>query len=198
MSRIRERVRALLLPSGEGALISQAPPVPVREIFRRFWPDARPFRRWIPVALLFIAVGAAIETAEIWMFKLVVDEVLVPGDLGPLVWIIALYVGLTIASGLVSFGDDYLATWLGERFLQRLRRRVFAHVQHLSVDVLDRRRLGDLIARLTSDVQAISTGVWRWWRCWSRRCSCSWRSASPGSSSTPRARSAAAPGRSVR
>jgi ATP-binding cassette, subfamily B, bacterial len=152
-------MRALLMPSGEGALIAQAPPVAIGEIFRRFWPDARPFRRWIPVGLLFIAVGAAIETAEIWMFKLVVDEVLVPGDLGPLVWIIALYVGFTIADGLISFGDDYLATWLGERFLQRLRRRLFSHVQSLSVDVLDRRRLGDLIARLTSDVQAIENFV---------------------------------------
>ncbi|HEU0023324.1 MAG TPA: ABC transporter ATP-binding protein [Thermoleophilaceae bacterium] len=152
-------MRVLLVPSGEGALIAQAPVVPIREIFRRFWPDARPFRRWIPLGLLFIAVGAAIETAEIWMFKLVVDEVLVPGDLGPLVWIIALYVGFTIADGLISFGDDYLATWLGERFLQRLRRRLFSHVQSLSVDVLDRRRLGDLIARLTSDVQAIENFV---------------------------------------
>jgi ABC-type multidrug transport system fused ATPase/permease subunit len=152
-------MRALLVPSGEGALIAQAPPVPVREIFRRFWPDARPFRKWIPAGLLFIAAGAAIETAEIWMFKLVVDEVLVPGDLGPLVWIVALYVGFTIADGLVSFGDDYVATWLGERFLQRLRRRLFSHVQSLSVDVLDRRRLGDLVARLTSDVQAIESFV---------------------------------------
>jgi ATP-binding cassette, subfamily B, bacterial len=159
MKRLRERMHALLVPSGEGALVAEAPPVPVREIFRRFWPDARPYRRWIPVGLLLIALGALIATAEIWMFKLVVDEVLVPGDLEPLVWIVALYIGLTIADGLVSFGDDYLATWLGERFLQRMRRRLFSHVQKLSLDVLDRRRLGDVIARLTGDVQAIESFV---------------------------------------
>jgi ATP-binding cassette, subfamily B, bacterial len=159
MSRLRERMRALLVPSGDGALVSEAPQIPVREIFRRFWPDARPYRRWIPLGLLLIALGAAIETAEIWMFKLVVDEVLVPGDLDPLVWIVALYVGFTIASGLISFADDYLATWLGERFLQRMRRRLFSHVQKLSLDVLDRRRLGDVIARLTGDVQAIESFV---------------------------------------
>jgi ATP-binding cassette subfamily B protein len=159
MRRLRDRVHALLVPSGEGALVAAAPPVAVREILRRFWPDARPYRRWIPLGLALIAIGAVIETAEIWMFKLVVDEVLVPGDLEPLVWIVALYVGLTLVNGLVSFGDDYLATWLAERFLQRMRRRVFSHVQALSVDVLDRRRLGDLIARLTSDVQAIESFV---------------------------------------
>jgi len=159
MKRLRDHMRALLVPSGEGALVAAAPPVPVREILRRFWPDARPYRRWIPLGLVLIAIGAVIETAEIWMFKLVVDEVLVPGELEPLVWIVALYVGLTAAGGLVSFGDDYLATWLGERFLQRMRRRVFSHVQSLSVDVLDRRRLGDLVARLTGDVQAIESFV---------------------------------------
>jgi ATP-binding cassette, subfamily B, bacterial len=147
------------MPSGEGALVAETPPVSVREILRRFWPDARPFRRWIPLGLVFIALGAAIETAEIWIFKLVVDDVLVPGDLGPLVWIALLYVGLTVAGGLISFADDYLATWLGERFLQGMRRRLFGHVQKLSLDVLDRRRLGDVIARLTSDVQAIESFV---------------------------------------
>jgi ATP-binding cassette, subfamily B, bacterial len=159
MKRLRDRMRALLVPSGEGALVGAAPAVPVREILRRFWPDARPFRRWIPLALVLIAIGAVIETAEIWMFKLVVDEVLVPGELQPLVWIVALYVGLTVVNGLISFGDEYLATWLAERFLQSMRRRVFSHVQALSVDVLDRRRLGDVIARLTSDVQAIERFV---------------------------------------
>jgi ATP-binding cassette, subfamily B, bacterial len=159
MTRLRNRIRTLLVPSGDGALVAEAPPVPVREIFRRFWPDARPYRRWIPVGLLLIALGAAIETAEIWMFKLVVDEVLVPGELGPLVWIVALYVGFTIVGGLISFGDDYIATWLGERFLQRMRRRLFSHIQKLSLDVLDRRRLGDVIARLTGDVQAIESFV---------------------------------------
>jgi ATP-binding cassette subfamily B protein len=199
MTRLRERMHALLVPAGEGALVDAAPPVQVREILRRFWPDARAYRRWIPLGLVLIAIGAVIETAEIWMFKLVVDEVLVPGELEPLVWIVALYVGLTLVNGLVSFGDDYLATWLAERFLQRMRRRVFSHVQALSVDVLDRRRLGDLIARLTSDVQAIErcstcSGSWRSWRWSSHPCSSSWRSASRDSSSTRRARSAAAPG----
>ena len=66
------------------ALVAAAPPVPVREIFRRFWPYARPYRRWIAVGLVLIAVVPAIDTAMIWMFKLVVDDVLVPQSFGPL------------------------------------------------------------------------------------------------------------------
>jgi ABC-type multidrug transport system fused ATPase/permease subunit len=160
LSRIRTRIRDLLVPRPDGPeIVAAAPQVTLREVFRRFWPDARPYRRWIPVLVALIALGAFVATAEIWLFGLVVDEVLVPGDLGPMTWIVAAYVGLTLASGLIAFGDDYLSTWLGERFLMNLRIRVLSHLHRLSLDALDRRRLGDLIARVTSDVQAIESFV---------------------------------------
>lgn len=160
MRRLRSRLAELFNPtSNDPELVAAAPEIPVREVFRRFWPDARPYRRWIPVGLVFIALAAAIDTAEIYIFKLVVDDVLVPGDLGPLLWIALLYVGLTVVGGLLSFGDDYIATWIGERFSLSMRVRVFSHLQSLSLDLVDRRRLGDLISRITSDVQAIEDFV---------------------------------------
>ena len=149
-------MRDLLVPtSDDPEVVAAAPEIPVRTVFRRFWPDARPYRRWIPVLLALIAIGTAIATVEIWFFKLVVDEVLVPGTLEPLAWIAAGYVALTLVGGLISFADDYLSTWLAERFLLSMRSRVFAHLQTLGLDVFDRRRTGDLISRITSDVQAI-------------------------------------------
>jgi len=104
---------------------------------------------------VLIAIGTAIATVEIWAFKLVVDEVLVPGNLEPLAWIAALYLGLTLLGALISFADDYLSTWIAERFLLGMRSRVFGHLQTLGLDLFDRRRTGDLISRVTSDVQAI-------------------------------------------
>jgi len=159
-ARLRDRIKDLLVSQPEGPeIVAAAPQVALRDVFRRFWPDARPYRKWIPVLVALIALGALIATVEIWLFKLVVDQVLVPGDLGPIVWIIAAYVGLTILAGLISFGDEYLSTWLAERFLLNMRVRVLRHLHRLSLDVLDRRRLGDLIARVTSDVQAIESFV---------------------------------------
>jgi ABC-type multidrug transport system fused ATPase/permease subunit len=133
--------------------------VPVREIFRRFWPYARPYRRWLALSLLPIALVPLIDTAMIWMFKVVVDEVLVPQDFGPFVWIAGAYIGLTILAGVLGFFDDFLANWIGERFLLDLRTRFFAHLQSLSLDFFDRRRLGDLISRLTGDIASIEAFV---------------------------------------
>ena len=133
--------------------------MPVREIFGRFWPYARPYRRWLALSLLLIALVPLIDTAMIWMFKVVVDEVLVPQDFGPFVWIAGAYIGLTILAGVLGFFDDFLANWIGERFLLDLRTRFFAHLQGLSLDFFDRRRLGDLISRLTGDIASIEAFV---------------------------------------
>jgi ABC-type multidrug transport system fused ATPase/permease subunit len=140
-------------------MIAHAPALPAREVVRRFWPDARPFRRWLPLALVLIAAGVAVETAEIYLFKLVVDEVLVPGELGPLVWIGAACVGLLLLGGALALADDLLNTWLGERFLLTMRTRVFGHLLTLSPHALDRRRLGDVLTRLGGDVAAIESFV---------------------------------------
>src|SRR5215210_3546711 len=149
-SRRRAWLRRLLIPAPDRqALVDAAPPVPVRQIFKRFWPYARPYRRWLAVGLIFIVLAPALETATIWMFKLVVDDVLVPRDFGPFVPLALAYIGLTLVGGLVDFLDDYLTTWTGERFLLRLRTGVFSHLQGLSLDFFERRRLGDLVSRLT-------------------------------------------------
>ena len=108
--------------------------------------------------LALIAIGTLIETAEIWLFELLVDDVSCrPTRAADR--IAGAYIALTLIGGLVSFADDYLGTWIAERFLLALRARVLDHVQRLSLDVFDRHRLGDLVPGSTSDVQPIETLV---------------------------------------
>jgi ABC-type multidrug transport system fused ATPase/permease subunit len=160
LERLRATARTFFIPALDSqALVAAAPPVPVREIFRRFWPYARPYRRWLVVGLLLIAAVPAVDTAMIWMFKLVVDEVLVPQTFGPLVWIALAYLGLTVLAGTLSFFDEYVASWIAERFLLSLRTEFFRHLQRLSLAFFERRRLGDVLSRLTGDVSAIENFV---------------------------------------
>ena len=140
-------------------IVESAPPLSLREIFTRFWPYARPYRWFIWLTLPFIVLAPAIETARIWLFKVVVDEVLVPRDFGPFWWIALSYIGLSLSAGVIGYGDRYLASWVGGKFILSLRTRLFSHLQGLSLDFFERRPLGDMISRLTSDVAAIESFV---------------------------------------
>ncbi len=150
-------VRSMLRPAvpDDDGLVDLAPSKQVRTIFRRFWPDVRPFRRWIALSLLFVLVVPLLEAAGTWMLKVLVDDVLTPRDFSAFPAVAALYVGITLLGGALGFVDQYLATWIGEQFVHRLRTRLFAHLHTLSIGFFDRRRLGDILSRLVSDIGAI-------------------------------------------
>jgi ATP-binding cassette, subfamily B, bacterial len=131
--------------------------VPVRTLVRRFWPFARPLRWLLALGVLILLLVPAVEAAQVWLFGVLVDDALVPASLEPLAWIAAAYVGLFLLGALLSFTDEYLSAWTGERFVLRVRRHLYAHLLRQSPDVLDRRRLGDVLARVSGDVQTIES-----------------------------------------
>jgi ABC-type multidrug transport system fused ATPase/permease subunit len=152
----RDRLHRFVRPNAhDSRIVEAAPAAATAEIVRRFWPYARPYRRWIVAGSALLVAAPIVDTIEIYLFKLVVDDVLVPQDLAALLPIAAIYLGLALVGALASFGDEYVATWVGERFLLDLRADLYRHVQSLSPDQLAHRRVGDLLARLTGDVQAI-------------------------------------------
>ncbi|MEJ7787904.1 MAG: ABC transporter ATP-binding protein, partial [Solirubrobacteraceae bacterium] len=140
-----------------GGTIAAAPVVPLRELARHFWPFARPYRRYLILIFVLTTAVTVITGAQLYMIKVIIDEVLVPGDLGAMLWIAPTAIGLTLLGGGVSFFQSYLSSWVGERFILTLRGHFFSHVQGLSLATFQRRRVGDILARLTGDISAIET-----------------------------------------
>ena len=153
-------LRSLTRPaSPDGGLVEAAPAASLREVFRRFWPDARPFWRWLWLSLVLIIITPAVDTGAILLFKVLVDKVLTPRDFSAFPPVAAAFIGITLLVGALGFLGTYLGAWIGENFLHRMRTRVFAHLHTLSVSFFDRRPLGDLMSRLTGDVAAIESVV---------------------------------------
>lgn len=153
---LRSRLAGALRAAPEqSALVDVAASLRLVDIGRRFWPRLRPLRGWLVLGLLLLAAAPAVSVAEALLYQRLVDDVLVPAALEPLLVLALLYVGLNLASGIVSGADDYLSTYVSQRFLVDLRRDVFAHVLSLPPAAHDRRRLGDTLTRLTTDVAAV-------------------------------------------
>jgi len=147
---------ASLRPGADSSgLVDDAPGMSLTEVFTQFWPVLRPLRGWMLLGLGFLAVASLIEIFEILLFQRLVDDVLVPGDFSPLVWIALTYVGLNLLSAVVSGADDILSTWVSQRFLVGLRTDTFQHILSLPLNVHEHHRLGDVLSRLTADIDAV-------------------------------------------
>ena len=153
---LRGRLAAALRAAPEeSALVDVAASMRLVDIARRFWPLLRPLRWWLLLGIVLLSAAPAIAVAEALLYQRLIDDVLVPAAFAPLVTLALFYIGLNLLSGVVSGADDYLATYVSQRFLVDLRRDVFSHVLALPSAAHDRRRLGDTLTRLTSDVAAV-------------------------------------------
>ncbi|QJT02556.1 ABC transporter ATP-binding protein [Streptomyces asoensis] len=126
-----------------------------REAFRRFWPLTRGDRRWMLVIVACVVVSALAETASILLFAELTDNALEAGSLAAFWGPAGAWLGVAALGALVGYLGNSLATWTAERFVLRLRANVFGHVQDLPPHFFQRHRRGDLVERLTGDVEAI-------------------------------------------
>lgn len=136
-------------------LIAEAPSVSVGEIFSRFWPYVKSYRLWIILSFVLIALLPVAQSATIWLTQMFIDNVLIPQDFAQLYWIILAYLGFTLLQGAIFFSSTYLSNWVGESFILTLRKKLYEHLQSLSLNFFEGRKLGDIISRVTSDITSI-------------------------------------------
>ncbi|MER0481520.1 ABC transporter ATP-binding protein [Streptomyces sp. Edi2] len=126
-----------------------------KEAVRRFWPLTRGDRRWIVLVCLSAVVAALAETVAILVFAKLTDNALQKGSISAFWGPAGLWLTVAVAGAIVGYLGNSLAAWTAERFVMRLRARVFAHLQTLPPHFFQRNRRGDLVERLTGDVDAI-------------------------------------------
>ena len=115
----------------------------------------RGLRRWLVAVWLCTVLGALAETAAILLFGELTDNALQKGSLGAFWTPAAQWLVLAVVGAGVGYAGGSLAVWVSERFVMRLREQVFDHVQKLPPHFFQRHRQGDLLSRLTGDVEAI-------------------------------------------
>ncbi|MCW7986706.1 ABC transporter ATP-binding protein [Streptomyces libani] len=130
-----------------------------KESVRRFWPLTRGDRRWILLVCLSAILAAFAETVAILVFAELTDNALQKGSVSAFWAPAGLWLGVAVAGGIVGYLGNSLAAWTAERFVMRLRARVFAHLQKLPPHFFQRNRRGDLVERMTGDVDAIEALV---------------------------------------
>ncbi|HZB98049.1 MAG TPA: ABC transporter ATP-binding protein, partial [Candidatus Sulfotelmatobacter sp.] len=76
-----------------------------------------------------------------------------------LVELVALMVIIPVISGVISLGETYLTTRVGQRVMQDLRDAVYGHLQQMSLRFFTNTRTGEIQSRLTNDIAGVQQVV---------------------------------------
>ena len=132
---------------------------PDRAALRRLLLLALPYWRYLAVAGVCLAVATLITLAMPLLVQRLVDSVIVQKSGSALTGVTLTLVGIFLVQAAFNFGQQYLLSYTGERLVADLRRRVFAHLQSLSMSFFDNQRVGELTSRLSNDVSVVQAGL---------------------------------------
>jgi len=113
---------------------------------------AAAYRRRVAIAFVSLLAATATALAPPYLAKIAIDDGIRAENLALLGWVVVAFVAAGLLNWLSSIAQTYYTAWVGQRILADLRRRLFSHLQRLSLGFYERNRAGGVISRLTSDV----------------------------------------------
>ncbi|MFO7313395.1 ABC transporter ATP-binding protein [Rhodothermus marinus] len=115
-----------------------------------------PYRGWVALAFCTVMAEAFLGPLRPKLVQVAIDRHIVEGDWSGLQQIILLLVGVLVVEAGLSFVNDYLTQWIGQRAIYDIRTKVYRHIQRQSLRFFDRTPVGRLITRVTNDVESLS------------------------------------------
>jgi ATP-binding cassette subfamily B multidrug efflux pump len=126
-------------------------------VVRRIWAFVRPYRRQVVISVIAVVVFTLAQLSIPLLIRYSVDHGMAPGGVGGgvLAGIVAVF-GLVIAINYVaSRVQEGVTGRMAENVLFDIRRRMFAHLQRVSLAFMDKTEVGRLMSRLQGDVNSM-------------------------------------------
>ncbi|MGB9791953.1 MAG: ABC transporter ATP-binding protein, partial [Thermacetogeniaceae bacterium] len=91
-----------------------------------------------------------------YLIGMAIDRYIIPGDLHGLLLISLSMLGVYLLASISTLLQFYLMIGVAQKTVQEIRRDLFNHIQTLPLSFFDNRPRGDLMSRVTNDVDNIS------------------------------------------
>ena len=130
-----------------------------RNALRMAWRFIAPYRGRVFGALLALMFTAAITLSMGQGIKLLVDQGLATQSPAALEQSIGLFFVLVLALAIGTFTRFYLVSWIGERFVADIRKRVFNHLIELHPGFYESNRSSEIQSRLTADTTLLQSVI---------------------------------------
>jgi ATP-binding cassette, subfamily B, multidrug efflux pump len=130
-----------------------------RYALARLLPYLRPFRAALGLVVFFVILYTLLGLAGPYLMGLAIDRFIATKQVAGLaaiaLWMLATYV----FNNLFQAVAGWLMSDISQRALKQLRMNLFNHLQSLPLSFFDRNTAGELMSRLTNDIDAINQAV---------------------------------------
>lgn len=123
----------------------------------RLWKIVDEQRALLVVVLLLVMTSSILALVGPYVIGRMIDHYVMHGELAGLGKGIVLLMGIYMLLAVSLFLQNYWMIGIAQQTIYRLRTSVFGHFQRLPIAFFDRRQHGELMSRMTNDIEAVSS-----------------------------------------
>lgn len=127
----------------------------VKRLFSYIWQNKTP----LLVALGIIVCLSLLQILLPQITRYLIDVVIPEKKFNLLPWIAAAILLISLLMGVLNFSRSYMMSLFGQRTIDNLRNDLYKHLQKLSISFFNNQRTGDLMTRLSYNVNTIGNLV---------------------------------------
>lgn len=116
----------------------------------------KPYWKLVVVASILSLLLAFTALAGPKIIQVAIDEHITVGDSQGVIRLSIYYFIIVIISFCLEYAREWLTSYVGQQAMFDLRKKIFAHIQKLSLSFTDRNPVGALMTRVTNDVASLN------------------------------------------
>ena len=124
-------------------------------ILRRLLSFFSPYKKFIIVATILTITISALAALRPRLTPIAIDEKIANNDMPGLQFIVLIMLGTLVFQGVIQYAMTYLTSWIGQKIIFDLRRKIFRHILTLDLKYFDKNPIGRIVTRVTGDVEVL-------------------------------------------
>ena len=129
------------------------------ELLKRVFSYLKPYTKQLILVLLCIIVSSFFSLLPSIITGKILDDGLLKQDFKALVYYIVLSLAVTLAASLIGVAENYINTWIAQHITFDMRNQMYRHLQKMSQRFFTTNNQGDIITRMTSDIDGVKAVV---------------------------------------
>ena len=129
------------------------------ELLKRVFSYLTPYWKQLVLTLLCIVFSSIMTLMPSILTGKIIDEGLIGRNFNLLVFYIVLSLAVTAGANLIGVAESYLNTWIAQHITYDMRNQMYRHLQNMSQRFYTSNNQGDIITRMTSDIDGVKTVI---------------------------------------
>lgn len=125
----------------------------------RIWNYMKKQKKALILAIIMVFISTLLGLMGPILIGYIIDHYLIPKDISGTIRMAVLLAAIYGAASLFTWLQAYIMVNISQKTIQSLRQDLFNHFQELSLKFFDKRTFGELMSRVTNDIENLNSAL---------------------------------------